>query len=210
MFTSRQSIRHSRRPSKLRSHSMPMPVHSSFACSSCSSAEPATVDTVEFNSCAAIVTVSWNSSIRGTVPLEGSVGDSEVEEGDEDRPPCWQDVQPPATSAPPAATTGTDRGSNQLFPKSKKQRSDQLQLVRKRIRRRNEQYTHGRLRKYVQAKKRKIKVGEAFVGIKRSGSQLDRVAIHDQSKKTPRRQQKLAGANVNRRIKLVPPPPLLF
>jgi hypothetical protein len=31
---------------------------------------------------------------------------------------------------------------------------------------------HGRLRKYVQEKKRKMKIGEAFVGMKRRGSQL--------------------------------------
>jgi len=40
------------------------------------------------------------------------------------------------------------------------------------MRRRNEQYTHGRLRKYVHTKKRKINIGEAFVGMKRRGSQL--------------------------------------
>jgi hypothetical protein len=66
------------------------------------------------------------------------------------------------------------RGRNQLLPKSKKHRSDQLQEVRKRIRRRMEQYTHGRLRKYVQIKKRNMKAGEALVGMNRSGSQLDR------------------------------------
>jgi len=32
----------------------------------------------------------------------------------------------------------------------------------------------GRLRKYVQEKKRKMKIGEAFVGMKRRGSQLGR------------------------------------
>jgi len=40
------------------------------------------------------------------------------------------------------------------------------------MRRRKEQYTHGRLRKYVQTKKRKMKIGEAFVGMKSRGSQL--------------------------------------
>ena len=38
--------------------------------------------------------------------------------------------------------------------------------------RRTEQYTQGRLRKYVQTKKRNMNDGEAFVGMKRSGSQL--------------------------------------
>jgi hypothetical protein len=37
---------------------------------------------------------------------------------------------------------------------------------------RNEQYGHGRLRKYVQTKKMKMKDGEALVGMKRRGSQL--------------------------------------
>lgn len=46
------------------------------------------------------------------------------------------------------ATSGViGRGRNQLLPRSKKHRSDQLHEVRKRIRRRMEQYTHGRLRK---------------------------------------------------------------
>jgi hypothetical protein len=40
------------------------------------------------------------------------------------------------------------------------------------MRSRNEQYTHGRFRKYVQTKKRKMNIGEALVGMKRSGSQL--------------------------------------
>lgn len=38
--------------------------------------------------------------------------------------------------------------------------------------RRNEQYTHGRFRKYVHMKKRKMKMGEAFVGMNSRGSQL--------------------------------------
>jgi len=59
-----------------------------------------------------------------------------------------------------------------LDPKSKKHRSDQLHDVRKRMSKRKEQYTHGRLRKYVQTKKRKMKAGEALVGMKSSGSQL--------------------------------------
>jgi hypothetical protein len=42
----------------------------------------------------------------------------------------------------------------------------------KRIRRSTEQYTHGRFKKYVQTKKRKMKAGDALVGMKRSGSQL--------------------------------------
>lgn len=52
-----------------------------------------------------------------------------------------------------------------------------MQLVRKRINSRNEQYTQGRFRKYVQTKKRKTNVGDAFVGINRSGSQLKREKI---------------------------------
>jgi hypothetical protein len=43
------------------------------------------------------------------------------------------------------------------------------------MRRRNEQYTHGRFRKYVQMKKRNMKMGEAFVGINSRGSQLEEV-----------------------------------
>jgi hypothetical protein len=39
------------------------------------------------------------------------------------------------------------RGRNQLLPKSKKHRSDQLHEVRKRMSSRIEQYTQGRLRK---------------------------------------------------------------
>ena len=71
------------------------------------------------------------------------------------------------------ATSGViGRGRNQLLPRSKKHRSDQLHEVRKRIRRRMEQYTHGRLRKYVQIKKRNMKAGEALVGMNRRGSQL--------------------------------------
>jgi hypothetical protein len=69
------------------------------------------------------------------------------------------------------------RGRNQLLPRSKKHRSDQLHEVRKRIRRRMEQYTHGRLRKYVQIKKRNMKAGEALVGMNRSGSQLHIVSF---------------------------------
>jgi hypothetical protein len=42
------------------------------------------------------------------------------------------------------------------------------------MRRRNEQYRHGLLRKYVQTKKRKMKDGDALVGMKRRGSQLRR------------------------------------
>lgn len=45
------------------------------------------------------------------------------------------------------------------------------------MRRRKEQYTHGRLRKYVQTKKRKMKIGEALVGMKRRGSQLRIVSM---------------------------------
>lgn len=52
-----------------------------------------------------------------------------------------------------------------------------MQLVKKRMRSKKEQYTQGRLRKYVQTKKRKIKVGEALVGMKRSGNQLERVLL---------------------------------
>ncbi len=63
-------------------------------------------------------------------------------------------------------------GSNQLLLKSKKQWSDQWHDEAKSIKRRNEQYTHGRFRKYVQTKKRKMKIGEAFVGMKRRGNQL--------------------------------------
>lgn len=73
------------------------------------------------------------------------------------------------------ATSGViGRGRNQLLPRSKKHRSDQLHEVRKRIRSRMEQYTHGRLRKYVQMKKRNMKAGEALVGMNRRGSQLRR------------------------------------
>jgi len=43
------------------------------------------------------------------------------------------------------------------------------------MRSRNEQYKHGLLRKYVQTKKRKMKDGDAFVGMKRRGSQLYRI-----------------------------------
>ncbi len=64
------------------------------------------------------------------------------------------------------------RGSNQLLLKSKKQWSDQWHDDAKSMRRRKEQYTHGRLRKYVQMKKRKMNIGDAFVGMKRRGSQL--------------------------------------
>lgn len=70
------------------------------------------------------------------------------------------------------------RGSNQLLLKSKKQWSDQLQEEAKRMTSRKEQYTHGRLRKYVHTKKRQMNIGEALVGRKRSGSQLgERLAI---------------------------------
>ena len=63
-------------------------------------------------------------------------------------------------------------GSNQLLLKSKKQWSDQWHEDANRIKSRKEQYTHGRLRKYVHMKKRKMKMGEALVGMKRRGSQL--------------------------------------
>jgi hypothetical protein len=55
---------------------------------------------------------------------------------------------------------------------SKKQWSDHWHDEANRIIRRKEQYTQGRLRKYVQRKKMKMKIGEALVGIKRRGSQL--------------------------------------
>ena len=76
------------------------------------------------------------------------------------------------TCRPGVAGTG-GRASNQLLLKSKKHRSDQLHEVRKRMISRKLQYTHGLLRKYVQMKKRKMKAGEAFVGMKRRGSQLE-------------------------------------
>lgn len=63
-----------------------------------------------------------------------------------------------------------------MLAKSKKHRSDQLHEVRKRISNKNEQYTQGRFRKYVQTKNRNMKAGEALVGMKRRGSQL-RVSI---------------------------------
>jgi hypothetical protein len=45
------------------------------------------------------------------------------------------------------------------------------------MRRRKEQYTHGRLRKYVHMKKRNMNMGEAFVGIKRRGNQLGKFSV---------------------------------
>jgi hypothetical protein len=42
----------------------------------------------------------------------------------------------------------------------------------KRIRSKNEQYTHGLFRRYVEMKKMRTKAGEAFVGMNNSGSQL--------------------------------------
>lgn len=65
-----------------------------------------------------------------------------------------------------------DLASNQLDEKSKKQWSAQLHEEAKRTSSKNEQYTQGRLRKYVQIKKRKMNTGEAFVGMKSSGNQL--------------------------------------
>src|SRR5262249_44799066 len=64
------------------------------------------------------------------------------------------------------------RGRNQLLLKSKKQRSDQWQDVRKRMTGGKLKYTGGRLRKNGKTKKRKTKTGGAFVGMKRRGSQL--------------------------------------
>jgi len=68
--------------------------------------------------------------------------------------------------------TSDCRGSNQLLLKSKKQWSDQWHDEANSMSSKNEQYTHGLLRKYVHRKKRKMKMGEAFVGMKSSGSQL--------------------------------------
>jgi hypothetical protein len=64
------------------------------------------------------------------------------------------------------------RGWNQSLLKSKKQRSDQLQDVRNKMRSRKLQYMHGRFRKYAQMKKRKMNAGDAFVGMNSNGSQL--------------------------------------
>lgn len=64
------------------------------------------------------------------------------------------------------------RGMNQLWLKSKKQRSAQWHDVRNRMTSRKLQYTHGRERKKVHTKKRKTNTGGALVGMKRRGSQL--------------------------------------
>ena len=101
---SRQSIRHSLLPSRLRSHSIPRPVHSARSCDTCSAAMLARAVAVELSISAAMVAVALVAS--------ESPRDEVCDEG---------------------------LGWNQLLPKSKKQRSDQLQLVRKRMSSRNEQ-----------------------------------------------------------------------
>jgi hypothetical protein len=82
---------------------------------------------------------------------------------------------------------GGERKKFEVELKSKKQWSLQWQELAKRIRSRNEQYTQGRLRKYVQTKNRRIKIGDAFVGMNRSGSQLDSEVLGWDNGKTPGR-----------------------
>lgn len=146
MYKSMHSILHSLRPSRLRNHSIPRPVHSSLrlANSSAATLARALAVVLSISTAVALKLSTPYGSVIAAVPLLGHV-DDEVVEG---------------------------RGANQLLLKSKKQRSDQWQDVTKRMSRSTEQYTHGRLRKYVQTKKRKMNAGEAFVGMKRRGSQL--------------------------------------
>lgn len=97
MLMSRQSTRHSLRPSRLRNHSMPKPVHSCLCRASSSAAAPARALAVEL----------MTSTTEALKLVFGSSSGSGREEG--------------------------GRGWNQLLLKSKKQRSDQLHEVRKRI-----------------------------------------------------------------------------
>ena len=152
IYRSRHSIRHSLRPSRLRSHSMPSPVHSTLVWAIFSVAAVASAPAVVLSmSATTAVTVALISPVAVCVKVSPAAGRF--------------------TKLVPG------RGWNQLLPKSKKHRSDQLHDVRKRTSSRNEQYRHGRLRKYVQTKKRNMKDGDALVGMKRRGSQLQRTVV---------------------------------
>jgi len=89
---------------------MPMPVHSALARASSSAAAPASADAVVFSISAATAAVALSTAA----------------------------VLFLSSPTLPAASCA-DRGWNQLLLKSKKHRSDQLQLVRKRMSSRNEQ-----------------------------------------------------------------------
>lgn len=113
-----QSIVHSRFPSKLLNHSIPSPVHSPPIARRSASPDSTTAGDLSLSIC----------SHTGA--------------------PSRAMVSAAAAAAVVDASSRSTRGANQsLLVKSKKQRSDQLHEVKKRTRRRSEQYTHGRLRK---------------------------------------------------------------
>lgn len=144
MITSTHGSLHSLLPSRLRSHSTPMPVHSVRIASrrfASSSAVPASAAAVLFTAPRYIDSCS----------AAGFCSEKLLSS---------------------AARVVDCLGSNQLLLKSKKQWSDQWHDEANSMRSRNEQYTHGLFRKYVQTKKRKMNIGEALVGMKRRGSQL--------------------------------------
>lgn len=112
-------MRHSLRPSRLLNHSSPSPVHSTFVLAIFSVAAVARAPAVVF---------SISARTAEAVALMSSVAVRFVAPPSAFHPAAGRDMK-----LPPG------RGWNQLLPKSKKQRSDQLQEVMKRMRSRKEQ-----------------------------------------------------------------------
>ena len=157
---------HSRRPIRLRLHSIPRPVHSDdrgwILLLAASAAAPSSALAVSCAADARKTAVSVSASVVGIPPAPVSPGLGHDDEGSS-----------MTTPAPPGAS-GEDmrRGSNQLLCRSKKQWSDQWHDEMNSTKRSTEQYMHGRFRKYVDMKKRTMNAGDALVGMNSRGSQL--------------------------------------